>query len=380
MSDSLRSILPPILGPLVPDSFDRPAVDEPRATCSSCAMCEESKNLPSPTGNFRPDAKCCTFHPALPNYLVGGLLSDSDPALDEGKRRVREKIANRIGVTPQWISPPRKLRVYLEAARNMGVFGRTRALLCPYYVDESGGSCSVWRYRDAVCTTYFCKYSHGLRGYAFWTKLKEYLTHVEGLLSKYACATVDPAVAEPQIPHLKITVEDLEDRPPNDADYARYWGKWVGKEEAFYLACAEAVRGLGREGFARIVDASVTVRDCHAQLMAHYDKIARPDAPATLVPNPRMRAANIDGTMAVTTYNPCDSYGLPKDVYDALQSFEPDVPVKKIVKRLKQKKGIEIGAELLADLVMHAVLVTPEAAAQARIEDAATQPPQGAKK
>src|SRR4051812_30061729 len=120
--DTLRSILPPILEPLLPETFDRPAIDEPRATCSSCAMCEEAKNLPAPTGHFRADAKCCTFHPALPNYLLGGLLSDPDPSLEEGRRRVREKIAGRIGVTPQWLSPPRKLRVFLEAARNMGAF------------------------------------------------------------------------------------------------------------------------------------------------------------------------------------------------------------------------------------------------------------------
>jgi hypothetical protein len=362
MSQTLRSVLPPIYEGLLPDDFDRPAVDEPRATCDDCAMCEGSKALPAPSGHFRADTKCCTFHPALPNYLVGALLSDPDPALDEGKKRVRAKLAARIGVTPLRVAPPRTQRVLLEAARGMNTFGRTRALLCPYFVDEGGGLCGVWRHRESVCTTYFCKYGAGARGYAFWTKLKEYLTYVEDALAKFAVRAVDPTVSEPQVPHLQITVEDLEGRPPADRDYARWWGKWVGREEEFYLACAERVRGLGREGFARVAGGSPLVRDAAAQLMARRDQIDDTTVPASLVRNPKAKVANVDGTLAVTTFNPCDSIAVPEGVYDALSMFKADEPVKKVLKRVKQKRGVEIGPELLRELVVHSVLVSPGAA------------------
>ena len=95
---------------------------------------------------FSPDLKCCTYHPTLPNFLVGALFADADPALDEGRRRVRAAIARRAGVSPEWVGPPRKYRVLLEAGRVRG-FGRARALVCPYL---DSGRCSIWRHRESV--------------------------------------------------------------------------------------------------------------------------------------------------------------------------------------------------------------------------------------
>src|SRR5687767_1905524 len=98
-------------------------------------MCAPTGAAPSPDAlHFRPDAKCCTYHPTLPNYLVGALLADPDPALEEGRRRVRDKLAARVGVTPLWLAAPRKTMVLLEASRDTS-FGRSRALRCPYYVE-----------------------------------------------------------------------------------------------------------------------------------------------------------------------------------------------------------------------------------------------------
>ena len=37
---------------------------------------------------FRPDTKFCTYYPRLPNFLVGGLLSDDTPAMATGRLRV----------------------------------------------------------------------------------------------------------------------------------------------------------------------------------------------------------------------------------------------------------------------------------------------------
>jgi len=98
--------MPPLYGPLLSGFFDRAPIDETRATCDDCAMCDKS-GKPSSEGEgletafFQPDLKCCTYHPTLPNYLVGAVLSDASPELDGGKRRIRGKIAARIGVTPE---------------------------------------------------------------------------------------------------------------------------------------------------------------------------------------------------------------------------------------------------------------------------------------
>ncbi|HEY8074225.1 MAG TPA: hypothetical protein VIF62_08950, partial [Labilithrix sp.] len=157
---TLRSTLPEILARLVPDELgDRPNVVETRATCGDCAMCDKSAGAGAQVSAFRPDAKCCTYHPTIPNYLVGALLADPSPALEEGRTRVRARIATRMGITPEWVAAPRKASVLHHAARGAS-FGRSLVLLCPYFARESG-DCTIWKYRESVCTTFFCKYDAG---------------------------------------------------------------------------------------------------------------------------------------------------------------------------------------------------------------------------
>src|SRR5450631_4114901 len=126
MSETFRDLLPAVYRVLLPAFFEREAIHEDKATCSDCAMCDKSSSngggsRSAGTGDgvsyFRPDTKCCTFQPHLPNYLVGALLRDADPALAEGQRRIRARIAQRVGVTPQWLAPGRKFSLLFEAAR-----------------------------------------------------------------------------------------------------------------------------------------------------------------------------------------------------------------------------------------------------------------------
>src|SRR5580704_17978080 len=100
----------PYYGTRLPSFFDRPAIEETRATRNDCAMCDKgSAPAGLATESFRPDVKCCSYHPTLPNYLVGEALADESLAV--GRERLRAKIAARIGVTPQWLAAPRKYLV-----------------------------------------------------------------------------------------------------------------------------------------------------------------------------------------------------------------------------------------------------------------------------
>ncbi len=118
-------------------STRRPRPEEPKATCSNCAMCPPPDPVPGVT-YFRTDLKCCTYQPQLPNYLVGAILADGDPAMDEGRRRIRAHIATRVGVTARWLAPSGKRTALLRASRASS-FGRTTTLRCPYYLPEQGG-------------------------------------------------------------------------------------------------------------------------------------------------------------------------------------------------------------------------------------------------
>src|SRR4051794_4988796 len=137
---------------------------------------------PAGVDYFRPDTKCCTYHPTLANYLVGAVLRDD--SLAEGRQRLREKIAGGIGVTPRFLATPRKYRLLWDASRERA-FGRSLSLRCPYYV-EDGGRCAIWRHREADCSTFFCKHGAGADGKIFWRALGAYLTGVELALSRHA--------------------------------------------------------------------------------------------------------------------------------------------------------------------------------------------------
>jgi hypothetical protein len=59
---------------------------------------------------------------------------------------------------------------------------------------------------------------------------------VQRTLTHFAASVADPKVVEPTF-NAAFTLEDLEDLeslPPKESDYAKWWGPWVGKDEAFY--------------------------------------------------------------------------------------------------------------------------------------------------
>jgi Fe-S-cluster containining protein len=360
VSETLRDHMPPLYAPMLAGFFDRAPIAETRATCDDCAMCDRSDKSgtsePSPaldTAFFRPDLKCCTYHPTLPNYLVGAVLSDESSELAPGKTRLREKIARRIGVTPEWLAAPRKYLVLLDAARESS-FGRSESLLCPYYERETG-RCSIWRHRESVCATFFCKHSAGATGHAFWTALRRYLYHVERTLAGHAAKSVDPSLVEPSLPRHALTREDLEDKPARD--YERTWGTWVHREEALYVACAEKVRSMGREEFARVVDDAGGTALLRAAEAA-YAAVASPELAPRLVRNDDMRVVPAAGGVGVTTYSRYDSLFLTQDLYDLVGQFR-DEPLGAEVERLEREHDVEIPASLLLELQLHGVLTPP---------------------
>jgi len=71
--------LPVLYADLFPDFFRKEVPAETKATCAWCAMCPSSasgavESVDGVSRLFRPDTKCCTYYPKLPNYLVGAIL------------------------------------------------------------------------------------------------------------------------------------------------------------------------------------------------------------------------------------------------------------------------------------------------------------------
>jgi hypothetical protein len=243
-------------------------------------------------------------------------------------------------------------------------------MMCPYFDSENGGRCTVWKYREAVCSTYFCKYEAGKPGYEFWDTMKAYLGHVEHSLSFFAASVVSRTTAEPKIERGTLTREDLEDIGPNDADYASYWGNgaWVGREEEFYIACYRRVMELPKADFERVVDDAPDGRGMLARMEAKYDQIMDPTLPTHLVRAKNLTRRNTDENVVVTTYNPFDAFSIDKDLFDTLGMFRPNETLEENLTRLDEKHDIQLAPELVRYLFVHGVLSAPEPVDKKKLE------------
>ncbi len=355
----LRSTLPPVYAPLLPAHFDAPSVSEPRATCNDCAMCDKG-NAPAELKPllFARDLKCCTWTPNLANYLVGAILADDDPVLAEGRKRIRERIAKRVAVTPFRVSPTKKYDMLYRAAKSDG-FGRAPSLRCPYLHDEQG--CTIWKHREGVCTTWFCMHEDGKAGTSYWSALRAYLGFVEGTLASFAAREVSSAVKEPPAgapDHL--TIAELEERPLDDDAYRAIWADWVGREEDFYIACHAAIARLQRGRFEEIVGGTQEGRDLYAALVKAHEALVGPHPlPPRLALNPEVRTLPIANGMVLrapgTKY---DWWEVDANLYEGLRMFTHQAQVPDVRAKIRAQLGVDLDDAKLAHFVSHGVLVS----------------------
>jgi Fe-S-cluster containining protein len=343
--ETFLDLLPAVYRDLLPPFFAREAIHEDKATCRDCAMCDQS-GAGDGLAYFRPDTKCCTFQPRLPNYLVGAVLRDGDA---EGARRIHARIAQRIGVTPQWLAPGRKYSLLLEASR-LTSFGRSTALRCSFY-EPDGGLCTIWKHRDSACSTFFCKHRGGADGKAFWVALESWLRLVERRLSAHARTIVAPELEEPAVPHGTLTVEDLEDRPP--AAYAAHWGAWQGREAELYARCHEVIAALDRPAFAAIVDGTELLGEVEARHVA----ATAPALAERLTLNPDLTLQPVEGGVVVSTYSRYEPMLLSDALYAVLQQFTEAERVTDVLHRLSRDHEVELPDGLLLSLQQMRVVV-----------------------
>jgi hypothetical protein len=353
--------LPPLYARLL-SGLDEEVPPEAKATCAACAMLEGAAGAVRPVDgrsrSFRPDTKCCTFHPRLPNYLVGGVLSDDGPAAAEGRCRMELRVASRVGVTPEWLHAPRAFSLLYDGAR--GAFGRARALRCPFY-EEGPGACTIWAHRDAVCATWYCKYAAGADGRALWTAVKELVSLVEIQLARAALLELAPDLldrAPPQRAAGTVGPEDLDGAPPSPAEHEASWGPWAGREAELYRRCAAFVRELavpdvdallgldGRIARRKVARAAAAVRSTSLPPVLRLD----PGATVAWLP---------DGSVALGAYSEYEALALPGEAYRLLARFTGDDPVEEVRERLREEEHADLADGVLLELYRQRVLSTP---------------------
>ena len=355
--DTILDFLPDLYRPFLPALFERPMIEERHATCASCTMCPPPVPDFPPEAYFNPSTKCCTFHPALPNYSVGGLLRDTSDAGAEGRRRILDKIDRRIGVTPAGILPP--ARVLLLQRHGRAGFGRSERLVCPY-LDRDRGACTVWAHREAECATWFCKHNHGIDGRAFWKQLRDYLVGVHVALGTWVMRELGiPAdlIAGGFGPRLdNLDAGALDDRRPTDAEHAAMWGSWSGREQAYYQAAFDLVRALDRDRFRQLVGIEHEI--ALDRLALRHEAITNPRLPDPLRRNPLLRVdRSADGSYVLTADGPAESTRLRPDLYPLLDLFDGRRSTSDIRGWVKAATGRGVGDSFLAALYHHRILI-----------------------
>jgi len=226
-------LVPGIWRYLFPDDLaDFRFPSECQSTCNACPKVKEE--------GFHPDYRCCTYHPRIPNFLLGFALEDSDtrPYIDQ---LIQDGLATPEGLQ----ATPGQMRHSLIQASS-GDFGKVDAVVCRF-LDAENRQCRIYKYRNSVCSTFFCKHDHGDTGAAFWEKLQSVVGQYETVLSQWVMGKlgVEPKTYFERFDELATNVaRDHADFKggwtPSVAKHL--WGEWFGKEAEFFLAGAALVR------------------------------------------------------------------------------------------------------------------------------------------
>lgn len=249
---TLRDKIPPIYHAFFPELLELEIPPEKIATCGNCTLCLSAKSPYVAT-------KCCTYYPHLPNYMVGGLFQDEDASMAAGRLRLRELIKQKKGVSPYGIIPPVEYTKRRTEIRKKNFWEikqeENQSILCPYY-DQ--GHCTVWKYRENLCVTYFCAPIANTKGRIFWDKVNQYLKRVEMELAQYALLQLGwppEAILLHSIKGDSLGLDDANGEL-DEAKYAELWRDWAGREEGLYIQCFEIITSIGRETFESITGIS----------------------------------------------------------------------------------------------------------------------------
>ena len=283
--------------------------------------------------------------------MVGGLLLDKDSSMEEGRTRIRDRIRKRIGVLPAGIHPTRK---YQFIYQNTLAFGKSLSLLCPYYQKERG-TCTIWKFREAVCSTYFCKSIAGNAGKKFWESMKTFLMHLQRTLIEYSMLKMSlPANeilrslnSEPPFPNLNAG--DLDETSPSDEQYKEHWQSFVGAEEEFYINCYRHVSQLDKSSIEKLGGIEIAIKlksleEAFQNMMSIPSRLAlsnkltlKTRAENYLIPLPDIES----------------SVEIPTTVIDLFTGKELTENIIEILK----SQGIEVENEILLPLYHNKVLV-----------------------
>ena len=222
----------------------------PTEEFANCMDCQHCVNKFSP----RAQTKCCDYHPLLPNYVVGAILSDTSANTNEGRERITTKIKNEIGITPYGIMAPLEYYKLYQKSRkhkNLDNDANINDLLCPYY---NNGLCTIWDYRSELCASFHCSSNGGSAGDQFWKIFYQYLTKIEFSLSIYIMKELGYPVNKLRIERVTPDSPKIDKGKSIDKEvYDSIWDRWEGREMDFYKSCHSTFKNITPERYKKII-------------------------------------------------------------------------------------------------------------------------------
>lgn len=297
------------------EAFDLPV--ETRATCTHCAVAapEGQQSLDRP---FHEDARCCTYHPNLPGFLIGRALARGGP----GRERVLARLQDPEGLSPAGIS---ETAVWKRPRRN-DWFGRDPSQMCPYWV---GGelACGIWMDRGSVCRTWYCRYLDGERSYEAWQALNRLLRTIELRLTWFLLQVGDKPT--------QMTPEALE---------------------PWYCWCAERVEKMSALELAELVDGRV-----YSRIAAVEGRLAEVGAPLPEVVAPSVaRMERQEGRVWLVGHSILSGVWAPESVFDFLSRLDGQRPWRQALAQTHAATDELLTEELILALWRHQVLSVPD--------------------
>jgi len=354
--------LPSLHARWIASALDGPVPHERRATCDDCAMLVKAERPLLPTEYaFNPATKCCTYIPELPNFLLGRILADDDPALAPGRAAVEARLADDNVITPFGLGRPPGYMVFYRQASDQS-FGRLKALRCPYYVEAGGGRCGIWKHRESMCATWYCKHDRGAVGMRFWRALHQLLFALERALTVWCVLQLDVGTAALRrlFPPAFVRqgpsdfLESLGEVP----DRAELWGPWRGREREFFVESARRVEALAWPELLALAGPEThvhlsLVREAHRELLSG-------ELPEALRVN-AMRLVAVDGTNGqFWTYSNLDGLEMPTRLLDVIHHFDGR-PTREAMRAIADDSGVDLGERVVRQLADFEVLVPVEA-------------------
>jgi Fe-S-cluster containining protein len=269
----LKYQLPRVYESLLPKDILLMEPAETKATCDNCNMAKPRNKREVFYENH---LKCCTFHPFLPNYVVGAIFTEPTLAAPSAISSLQQKIQNQEYSLPLGIVAPANYQVPFNARKEHD-FGRREDWLCPYFNREQQ-NCGIWRHRGAVCTTFYCQSSFGAKGLKFWEELSSYITYVEMALMEEALVMLDfsPRQISDLLEYLNIesaSKSQLKSSRLPEKKGRDLWNGYYDDQVGFFKKCFQVVNDLDRKSFQELL--SEPGERLQDRLRMSFNKISR---------------------------------------------------------------------------------------------------------